>query len=155
MKYYSDVTKKLYNTEDELVAAEKVVKEAEEKKAKAAKSKKEEASKVEDAFKARNAARRVYNEKIVALRKEYNTTVVNAKKAFDDAVAEAVKAKDAAEEVYNTALKDFTSKHPEGYHMTLKDGDNVMTVSSAGDTSNEVGREYTNLLDHLLNFWKL
>ena len=155
MKYYSDVTKKLYNTEDELKAAEKVVAEEEEKKAAIAKSKKADAVKVEDAFKARNAARRDYNTKVVEARKAYNTALVEAKKAFDAAIVEATTAKDKAEEAYNAALKEFTDKH-ESYHMTLKDGDNVMTISSASDKTYEnISKEYNNLIDTILNIWNL
>lgn len=151
MKFYSEVTKKLYETEEELNKAENAVKEAEAKKAEAAKNKKEEAKVVEDAFKARNAARIEYNTKVVAARKAYNETLAAAKKAFNEAVADATKVKDTAEEAYNTALKEFTAKHPEGYHMTLKDGDNVMTISSQGEaeTALSFSRD-NNLLEYLM-----
>ena len=155
MKYYSDVTKKLYNTEDELKAAEKVVTAELAKKELATKEKKADAKVVEDAFKARNAARRDYNTKVVEARKAYNTALVEAKKAFDAAVTEATTAKDKAEEAYNVALKEFTNKH-ESYHMTLKDGDNVMTISNASDKTYEnISREYNNLIDTILNIWNL
>ena len=154
MKYYSELTKKIYDTEKELIAAEKAIKEAEAKKAEAAKNKKADAAKVEDAFKVRNAARRAYNEAIVQLKKDYNTALAEAKKAFEDAVAEAVKVKDIAEDSYNKALKEFTDKHPEGYHVTLKDGDNVVTLSNSSDkVSDGIFKEYNNLLDSLLKFW--
>jgi membrane protein involved in colicin uptake len=155
MKFYSEKLNKLFDTEKELKAAETEVAEAEAKKAEEAKTKKAEAKVVEDAFKARNAARREYNTKVVEARKIYNAALAEAKKAFNDAITAANTAKDKAEEAYNTALTDFTTKHKEGFHITLKDGDNVMTVSSQGDTSNDVSKEYTSLLDHLLNFWKL
>lgn len=155
MKYYSDVTKKLYSTEDELKAAEKVVTAELAKKELATKEKKADAKVVEDAFKARNAARRDYNTKVVEARKAYNTALVEAKKAFDAAVTEATTAKDKAEEAYNVALKEFTNKH-ESYHMTLKDGDNVMTISNASDKTYEnISREYNNLIDTILNIWNL
>lgn len=155
MKYYSDVTKKLYNTEDELKAAEKVVAAELAKKELATKEKKADAKVVEDAFKARNAARRDYNTKVVEARKAYNIALVEAKKAFDAAVTEATTAKDKAEEAYNVALKEFTNKH-ESYHMTLKDGDNVMTISNASDKTYEnISREYNNLMDTILNIWNL
>lgn len=151
MKFYSEVTKKLYETEEELNKAENAVKEAEAKKAEAAKNKKEEAKVVEDAFKARNAARIEYNTKVVAARKAYNETLAAAKKAFNEAVADATKVKDTAEQAFDTALKEFNKKHAEGYHMTLKDGDNVMTISSQGEaeTALSFNRE-NNLLDYLM-----
>lgn len=156
MKYYSDVTKKLYDTEKELKAAEKIVAEEEAAKLEAAKNKKAEAKVVEDAFKALNAARREYNSKVMDARKAYNNALVEAKKAFNDMITEATNIKDKAEEVYNTALKEFTNKHPEGFHITLKDGDNVMTVSNSNDRSvDRMNSDFNSLIDSILNIWKL
>jgi DNA repair exonuclease SbcCD ATPase subunit len=156
MKYYSELTKKLYETEEAAKEAEKELEAAKARSAELAKAKKQDATKVEEAFKARNAARREYNTKVMDARKAYNTALVEAKKAFNDAIAEATNAKDKAEEAYNTALTDFTSKHPEGYHMTLKDGDNVMTISNSSDKHFErMDKEFNSLIDSLLNIWKL
>ena len=155
MKFYSEKLKKLFDTEKELVAAEKVVDEENQKKKLASEQKKEEASKVEDAFKARNAARREYNTKLVEARKIYNDAIIAAKKAFNETLTTATDAKDKAEEAYNTALKEFTAKY-ESYHMTLKDGDNVVTISNASDKNFEtMGKEFNSFLDSLLNIWKL
>ena len=153
MKFYSELTKKLYDTEKELKAAEKVVADEAAKKAEAAKSKKEDALKVEEAFKARNAARHEYNNLIMTARKDYNSALVEIKKAYDKAVEEATKIKDVAEKNYDAALKEFTAKH-ETYHMTLKDGDNVMTISSQGEPKVDMVKEYTDLFNQLFNFWK-
>jgi phage-related protein len=155
MKFYSEVTKKLYESEKELIMAEKEVAAAEEKKAETAKAKKADALKVEDAFKANNDAKREYNAKVLAARKAYNETVAAAKKAFDEAVNDATKIKENAENIYDAALKEFTSKHPEGYHLTLKDGDNVMTVSSQGNLAIDFSKEYNTLLNQLFNIWKI
>lgn len=155
MKFYSEKLKKLFDTEKDLVAAEKVVDEENAKKKLASEQKKEEASKVEDAFKARNAARREYNTKLVEARKIYNDAIIAAKKAFNETLTTATDAKDKAEEAYNTALKEFTAKY-ESYHMTLKDGDNVVTISNASDKNFEtMGKEFNSFLDSLLNIWKL
>lgn len=155
MKFYSEKLKKLFDTEKELVAAEKVVDEENEKKKLASEQKKEEASKVEDAFKARNAARREYNTKLVEARKIYNDAIIAAKKTFNETLTSATEAKDKAEEAYNVALKEFTAKY-ESYHMTLKDGDNVVTISNASDKNFEtMGKEFNSFLDSLLNIWKL
>jgi regulator of protease activity HflC (stomatin/prohibitin superfamily) len=155
MKYYSEKLKKLFDTESELTVAEKVVDEENEKKKLASEQKKEEASKVEDAFKARNAARREYNTKLVEARKIYNDAIIAAKRAFNETLTTATDAKDKAEEAYNTALKEFTAKY-ESYHMTLKDGDNVVTISNASDKNFEtMGKEFNSFLDSLLNIWKL
>ena len=156
MKYYSEKLNKLYDTEKDLQTAEQELAEAEAKKAEAAKEKKAEAKVVEDAFKARNAARREYNEKVISLRKEYHDVVVAAKTKFEEGIAEAAKAKDDSENAYNEALKEFTNKHPEGYHMTLKDGDNVMTISSSSDKQlDSIQKEYNEFLNLFSNFWKL
>ncbi len=153
--FYSKVLNKPFDTLEELVAAEEAVLKEQEAKAKAVAERKADASKVEDAFKARNAARRDYNEKIVAAKKTYNATLVEAKKAFEDAVTKASANKDAAEEKYNAALKDFTSKHPEGYHLTLKDGDNVTVLSSQGsnDSDAKISKEYNDFIDYIFGLW--
>jgi phage-related protein len=157
MKFYSEVTKKLYDSQEDLAAAEKEVADKEQKKAEAAKAKKEEAKVVEDSFKARNAARIEYNTKVLAARKQYNESLANITKAFENAVADATKIKDAAEQAFDNALKEFTKKH-ESYHMTLKDGDNVMTVSSQGETNTSAKMldRHNDLFDllmkNLLNF---
>ncbi len=155
MKYYSEKLNKLFDTEKDLVAAEKELADKEAKKELAAQEKKAEAKAVEDAFKARNAARREYNTKLVEARKAYNSAIAAAKEVFNKTLTEATNAKDSAEEVYNTALQEFTSKHPEGYHMTLKDGDNVMTISNSADKQLEnISKEYNEFLNSLLNIWK-
>lgn len=153
MKFYSEVTKKLYDSEKELAAAEKAVADAEIKKAEAAKAKKADAAKVEEAFKANNAAKREYNAKVIAARKMYNESIAAAKKAFDAAVTDAATALNTAEEVYDKVLKDFIAKHPEGYHLTLKDGDNVATYSSNVENVNNLFKDYNNLLDTILKIW--
>lgn len=154
MKYYSELTKQLYETEKEAIAAEKKLEAEKAEAAKKASAKKAEANKVEEAFKARNAARREYNTKVMDARKAYNTALVEAKKAFDAAINDATATKDKAEEVYNSALKEFTDKHPEGYHMTLKDGDNVTTLSRSSDKQLEkVSKEYNDFIDTLVKFF--
>ena len=65
MKYYSELTKQLYETEKEAIAAEKKLEAEKAEAAKKASAKKAEANKVEEAFKARNAARREYNSKVM------------------------------------------------------------------------------------------
>ena len=155
MKYYSELTKQLYETEEAAKKAERDLEATKAKNAELAKAKKQEATKVEDAFKARNAARREYNTKLVEARKIYNDAIIAAKQAFNETLTTATDAKDKAEEAYNTALKEFTAKY-ESYHMTLKDGDNVVTISNASDKNFEaMGKEFNSFLDSLLNIWKL
>ena len=153
MKFYSDVTKKLYDTQEDLAAAETEAAEAEAKKAEAAKLKKADAKKVEDAFKANNDAKREYNTKVVAARKMYNESIAAAKKVFEEAVADATNAKEAADEAYDKVLKEFIDKHPEGYHLTLRDGDNVVAYSSAVERDNHMVKDFNDLLDLMIKNW--
>jgi predicted nucleic acid-binding Zn-ribbon protein len=129
MKFYSELTKKLYETQEEVIAAELAVKEAEAKKADATKKKKADAEKVEVAFKALNAARKTYRENTAALTKKYSEEIAALKKAFAEQreKEEATLAK--AETAYSAALKEFTDKY-ETYHLSLKDGDFETTISS-------------------------
>lgn len=150
MKFYSDVTKKLYDTEDALIAAEKEVAAEEEKKVKEAKAKKADAKKVEEAFKVNNDAKREFNAKVLAARKMYNESLAAAKKAFDSAVADATNAKEAADVEYDKVLNEFIDKHPEGYHLTLKDGDNVVTYSSHVEQANSIVKDFNGLLDYMI-----
>lgn len=130
MKFYSEMTKKLYESEEELKTAEKEVADAEAKKAEASKAKKEDALKVEEAFKANNAARREYNKNVTEAKKIYTEGLKSLRSSFDAAVATETKKLDEAEKAYDAALKDFIAKYPEGYHLTLTDSDNVVTLSN-------------------------
>ena len=75
MKYYSEVTKKLYDSEDAVKTAEEnlkkieAIKEAEEKKKKAERAAR--AKEVEDAFKAATEARDKANKLLSAFTKDY------------------------------------------------------------------------------------
>lgn len=134
MKFYSEKLDKLFDTEDSLIQAETAAEKEKAEKAEKAKAKKAEALAVEEAFKARNAAVTEYNEKIAVARKLYAESLKNLRADFDGEVAAETKKLDAAEKAYDAALKEFIAKHPEGYHMTLKDGDNVITLHSDNKT---------------------
>lgn len=129
MKFYSEHLDKLFSTVEELKAAEKDATEKETAKKKASEEKKAEAKVVEDAYKAHNAAKRTYNENVLALRKQYDADLRALKKAFDEAVAAEAKVLDETAVNFDTTLKEFTAKHGS-FHMTLHDGDNVLTLSS-------------------------
>ena len=145
MKFYSDVTKKLYESEKELLAAEMEVAAAEAKKADAAKKKKIDAAKVEEAFKALNAARRGYRKEVASLTQAYSEQLAALKKEFalNKEKAEAILAE--AESVYAAALKEFTGKYPEGYHLTLKDGDFETTISSDRKSTKETATSFDSI----------
>jgi 23S rRNA pseudoU1915 N3-methylase RlmH len=130
MKFYSEKLDKMFDTEKALLDAEKAAEKAAMEKNKKAEAKKAEAKVVEDAFKARNAARLAYNKNIGEAKNVYTEGLKALRSSFDAAVVAENKKLDEAEKAYDAALKEFIAKHPEGYHMTLKDGDNVITLHS-------------------------
>lgn len=151
MKYYSEVLDKVFETEKELKDAEKADAEEKAKKEEAKALVKKESSEVEDAFKTRNAARHAYNEKLVEARKTYNEALRKAKDEFEASLKESTEALEKAEADFDTRLKAFQKAHPEGYHITLKDGDNVVTY-----TSNQIDYPVTSIskeFDDILNMF--
>ena len=134
--FYSRVLSKPFDTVEELVAAEqKYYDEIKAKENKAA-QKKADANIVEGTFKALNAARKAYKEDLSQLTKEYSESLENIKKAFELGKKDIQSKLAAAEEAHKKALKEFTAKYPEGYHLTLKDGDFETTISSQTATDN-------------------
>ena len=127
--FYSRVLNKPFDTLDELKVAEQ--KHYDELKAKENKvaTKKADAKVVEDAFKALNAARRIYKEKLNQLTTEYTEELTTLKKAYELGKKDIQDKLSEAELAYKQAIKDFEAKYPEGYHMTLKDGDFETTIS--------------------------
>lgn len=136
MKFYSEKLDKIFDTSEELVKAEQAAAKAAEEKTKKAEAKKAEAKVVEEAFKAHNAAKKEYNEKIITRRKKYVEDLAALKAAFEADIEAEAKKLDEAAKAYDKALKDFTAAHKEGYHMTLRDGDNVVSLRSSGNTEN-------------------
>ncbi len=105
MKYYSESLNKMFDTEEELKAAE------EEKASKAA-IRKKEAEVVHDAIQARVEAQ-------IAAREAKE----QAYKIYLEACDEANKKVEEARKVELEKLTEFCSKHSEGYHDTIKIGD--------------------------------
>ena len=130
MKFYSEKLDKMFDSEKELLKAEETAFKAEQEAKAKSLAKKAEAKVVEDAFKARNAARLAYNKNVGEAKKVYTEGLKSIRASFDAVVVAENKKLDEAEKAYDTVLKDFIAKHPEGYHMTLKDGDNVITLHS-------------------------
>lgn len=65
MKYYSELTKRLYDSQDELIADEKVIDESDERDRRA--------QEVEEARKAMNKAMSEYQDKLNAFLKDYGS----------------------------------------------------------------------------------
>lgn len=127
--FYSNILNKPFKSLSELAAAEAAYLEELKIKEDKATKKKADAQKVEDAFKALNAARKEYKEKLTQLTTEYAESLENLKKAFDLGKKDIQSKLAEAEETYSKALKEFTEAHPEGYHVTLRDGDFETTIS--------------------------
>ena len=154
MKYYSETLDKIFETEKELKVAEKADAEEKAKKEEAKLVVKKESSEVEDAFKARNAARKAYNEKLVEARKTYNAVLRKAKDEFEASLKESTEALEKAETDYDNKLKAFQKAHPEGFRLSLKDGDNVVTYTSnpIDYQVKSISKEFDDMLDMFSSF---
>ena len=73
MKYYSDQTKQLYETENALITAEKAFAEAQKKEEEKKQERTARAKEIEDAFKAANDARLHAQELLNAFTKDYGS----------------------------------------------------------------------------------
>ena len=153
--YYSKVLQKPFDSVEELKEAEAThLAQLKAKEDKAA-AKKADALKVEDAFKAMNQARRDYKENLIKLTNMYQEDLKKLKAAFEADRARVQSALADAEGAYSAALKNFTDKYPEGYHITLKDGDFETTHSGYTNkttTNLECSQEVKDLLNMLFKF---
>ena len=132
--FYSNVLKKPFERLDDLKKAEYVYYEEQKAKEDKAAQKKADAQKVEDAFKALNAARKTYKEELAQLTEEYSAALAELKETFEFGKKDIHDKLAEAEDTYSKTLKEFTSKYDQ-YHMTLKDGDFETTISGSGNTS--------------------
>jgi hypothetical protein len=128
--FYSKILNKPFDTVRELQEAEAAhfaeIKAKEDKVA----QKKADAQKVDDAFKAMNAARKEYKEKLTQLTTEYSEELTKLKNAFELGKKDIHNALATAEENYSKELKEFTAKY-DTYHLSLKDGDFETTISGS------------------------
>ena len=129
--FYSRVLQKPFDSLSELKAAEDAYYAEQKAKEDKASQKRDDAAKVGEAFKALNAARRAYKEDLTQLTEEYAEALENLKKSFEHGRKDIAGTLATAEEAYKKALNEFTSKYPEGYHLTLKDGDFETTISGS------------------------
>ena len=128
--FYSKVLQKPFDSLSELMAAEEAYQAEQKAKEEKVSQRKADAQKVEDAFKALNVARKVYKDNLKQLTKEYAEELENLKKAYDLGKEDIHNKLAEAEDAYEAALKEFTNKYPEGFHLTLKDGDFETTIDS-------------------------
>lgn len=127
--YYSKVLKEPFDSIEELKEAEEAYYARLKAKEDQAAAKKAEAKKVEDAFIALNAARKTYKAEMQEAATTYSEELITLKERFEKVREDIHKRLEEAETTYDTALKEFIEKHPEGYHLTLKDGDFETTIS--------------------------
>ncbi len=133
--YYSRLLKKDFDTVEQLKKAEAAYYAAQEQKQIKAAEKKSDAEKVQDAFKALNAARKTFKEDSVSLDEQYCAGVKQLKKKYEESRKAILAKLEKSETDYAAALKAFTDKYPEGYHLTLKDGDFETTIDSKSSSS--------------------
>lgn len=126
--YYSKLLNKPFNTVSELKAAEEEYKKAEEEKKAKSEARKAEAKVVEDAFKELNEAKKTAAEAIKEARELATKAYAEVNEKYTAAIKAANELINVAEENYNTKLNDFNKAHPDGYHLTLRDGDNVTNI---------------------------
>ena len=133
--FYSNVLKKPFERLEDLKKAESVYFEEQKVKEDKAAQKRAEAKTVEDAFKALNAARREYKEKLSQLTTEYSEALTDLKKAYELGKKDLHETLAKAEESFDATHKEFVAAHPEGYHLTLRDGDFETTISGSTKTN--------------------
>ncbi len=120
MKYYSDLTDKIYEKEEDLQKAEESYKKVLAEKNKKTEERKLDAKAVDDAIKNRDELVASGRKKKNAAYEEYLVTVNDAKKKFEKICREVEKANFAAEKDVKEKLKNFCEKNPSGYHSTIK-----------------------------------
>lgn len=128
--YYSRLLNKPFDSLTELKEAEATYYAELRAKEDRAAAKKADAAKVEVAFKAMNQARRDYKDNILKLTDLYQQELKTLKANFENEKSRIQSALVDAENTYSSTLKAFTDKYPEGYHLTLKDGDYETSISS-------------------------
>ena len=138
--YYSKVLQKPFDTIEELLSAESAYElkkklDEEEAVTKELKAKEKELAKIEaedkvkEAFKALNAAKKLHAEDVDLVASNYRKALDNLVKSFETDVEEINDRLEKAEQAYDEALKNYEEKHPEGYHLVLKDGENETVIS--------------------------
>lgn len=129
--YYSKVLKEPFDSIEALKEAEEAYFAKLQVKEDKAAEKKSDAMKVEAAFVALNAARKAYKEDLMEVTTKYSEDLIALKETYEKIRDDIRKRLESAEQEYETALNEFVNKYPEGYHLTLKDGDFETTISGS------------------------
>lgn len=153
--YYSKVLKEAFNTVTDLKKAEEAYYAKLKVKEDKAAQKKADAMKVEEAFKALNAARKDYKEDLATLATEYHEALKKLKDTFEFGKKDVHAKLAAAEESFNAELKKFADTYGQ-YHFSLKGDDFETTVSgniktaTAGEASKT--SDIFDIFDLMFNF---
>ena len=150
--YYSRVLNKPFDSLLELTQAEDAYYVKLKAKEDKAALKKADATKVEAAFKTLNTARKTYKDDLLKATEVYSKKLKDLKASFEQEKRIIQDTLATAEDNYATALKAFTDKYPEGYHLTLKDGDFETTISSSTSTTAEKPYTFSDLFDMIFSF---
>ena len=152
--FYSKVLKEPFNSIEELMEAEEAYYAKLKAKEDKAAEKKADAVKVEEAFKALNAARKSYKDNLNEATQIYSKGLVDLKEGYEKTCKTIKDTLAAAETDYSNALKAFTDKY-DSYHLSLKDGDFETTISSqtSGNTKATINRSAfdSKIIDELFN----
>lgn len=154
-KVYSVVLNKLFDSVEELTAAEEEARKAEEAKKSLSEQRKSDAEKVKEAYLACKASKKAYNKNLIELRKEYNDAVQLAKSRYNEKVETLATTVNKATEDYNSLLADFNKKYPGGFHLTLKETDEGVEVKVEERKETEDSADPVEFLNRLIaNFYK-
>lgn len=149
--FYSKKLQKPFDTVEELLAAEEAAELEARAKAEAAAAKKADATKVEEAFKKVNEAKKIMNETIDVASKVYAEEMKAAKDKYIATVDQTEQAYLAAEKEYKERLSEFSKAHGN-FHMTLKDGDVVSTISRQQSSAVDPATEFLkSILRRMIN----
>lgn len=154
-KVYSVVLNTLFDSVEELTAAEEKARKEEEAKKSLSEQRKSDAEKVKEAYLACKASKKAYNKNLIELRKEYNDAVQLAKSRYNEKVETLATTVNKATEDYNNLLADFNKKYPGGFHLTLKETDEGVEVKVEERKETEDSADPVEFLNRLIaNFYK-
>lgn len=147
--YWSKLLNKAFDDVTSLKKAEADYRAEQSKKESKAAEKKADATKVENAFKEMNAARKVFKQDLATLKSNYAEDLKALKTRYEKDCDKVTNTLAEKEKAYSDALDAFTKKYPEGYHITFKDGDVETTISSSIGTKRVSADSVFDLLDFL------
>jgi len=150
--YKSKLLNQEFDDLESLKAAEKEYRAELAKKEEAKLARKEDADLVQAAWVERNKANANYNDAYAKASQARTEAIKKINEEFYNAIKEAKANYEEAAEKYSKVLADFQAKHPEGYHLTLKDGDNQLVLSKRSNA--DLFKSMSDQMEETLNFFK-